>query len=90
SVSEILSRFTDYQIQMELALQAYTSSQISLEKSRIEAYRQMKYLIVVEQATLSEDNKYPDVVYNISLFVLLLSMAFGIGKIIVSTVNELK
>ncbi|MEI6894564.1 MAG: lipopolysaccharide biosynthesis protein, partial [Colwellia sp.] len=47
SVSEILSRFTDYQIQMELALQAYTSSQISLEKSRIEAYRQMKYLIVV-------------------------------------------
>ncbi|WP_022942917.1 LPS biosynthesis protein [Psychromonas hadalis] len=89
-VSEILSRFTGYKIKMELALQAYTSSQISLEKSRIEAYRQIKYLIVVEQATLSEENKYPDVIYNISLFLLLLSMAFGIGRIIVSTIQELK
>lgn len=89
-VSEILSKFTDYKIKMELALQAYTSSQISLEKSRIEAYRQIKYLIVVEQATLSEEHKYPDVIYNVSLFLLLLSLFFGIGKIIISTVNELK
>jgi len=89
-VSELLSRFTDYKIKMDLALQAYTSSQISLEKSRIEAYRQLKYLITVEKATLSEDSKYPDVIYNISLFLLLLSLAFGIGKIIISTIRELK
>jgi len=89
-VSELLSQFTDYKIKMDLALQAYTSSQISLEKSRIEAYRQLKYLITVEKATLSEDSKYPDVIYNISLFLLLLSLAFGIGKIIVSTIRELK
>ena len=89
-ISELLSKFTDYKIKMDLALQAYTSSQISLEKSRIEAYRQLKYLIVVERATLSEDSKYPDVVYNISLFLLLLSLAFGIGKIIISTIRELK
>ena len=89
-ISELLSKFTDYKIKMDLALQAYTSSQISLEKSRIEAYRQLKYLIVVEKATLSEDSKYPDVIYNISLFLLLLSLVFGIGKIIISTINELK
>lgn len=89
-VSEILAKFTDYKVQMELAIQAYTSSQISLEKSRIEAYRQIKYLIVVEKATLSQENKYPDVFYNISLFVLLFSLVFGIGKIIISTIQELK
>ena len=89
-VSEIMSRFTDYKIKMELALQAYTSSQISLEKSRIEAYRQMKYLITVEEPTLSEDNKYPDVLYNISLFLLLLSLFFGIAKIVITTIRELK
>ncbi|WP_413701728.1 lipopolysaccharide biosynthesis protein [Psychromonas sp. KJ10-10] len=55
AVSELLAKFTDYKVKMELALQAYTSSQISLEKSRIEAYRQIKYLIVVEKATLSEE-----------------------------------
>ncbi|MEG3755784.1 lipopolysaccharide biosynthesis protein [Psychromonas arctica] len=89
-VSELLSRFTDYKIKMDLALQAYTSSQISLEKSRIEAYRQLKYLITVEKATLSEDSKYPDAIYNISLLLLLLSLAFGISKIIISTIRELK
>lgn len=89
-VSEILVKFTDYKVKMELALQAYTSSQVSLEKSRIEAYRQLKYLIVVEESTLSEESKYPDVFYNISLFVLLLTLVFGIGKIIITTINELK
>lgn len=90
SVSEVLAQFTDYKVKMELAIQAYTSSQISLEKSRIEAYRQIKYLIVVEKATLSEESKYPDVFYNISLFVLLFSLVFGIGKIVISTIQELK
>lgn len=89
-VSEILAQFTDYKVKMELAIQAYTSSQISLEKSRIEAYRQIKYLIVVEKATLSQESKYPDVFYNISLFVLLFSLVFGIGKIVISTIQELK
>lgn len=90
AVSELLAKFTDYKVKMELAIQAYTSSQISLEKSRIEAYRQIKYLIVVEQATMSEESKYPDVFYNISLFILLLSLVFGIGKIVISTIQELK
>ena len=89
-VSEVLAQFTDYKVKMELAIQAYTSSQISLEKSRIEAYRQIKYLIVVEKATLSQESKYPDVFYNISLFVLLFSLVFGIGKIVISTIQELK
>lgn len=89
-VSELLAKFTDYKVKMELAIQAYTSSQISLEKSRIEAYRQIKYLIVVEQATLSQENKYPNVFYNISLFLLLFSIMFGITKIVIRTIQELK
>jgi len=89
-VSELLAKFTDYKVKMELAIQAYTSSQISLEKSRIEAYRQIKYLIVVEEPTLSQESKYPDVFYNISLFVILFSLVFGIGKIVISTIQELK
>lgn len=90
SVSEILAQFTDLKITTELALKAYTSSQVSLEKSRIEAYRKLKYLIVVEAATVPEDSKYPDTFYNITLFAILASMLFAIGKIIISTIHELK
>ena len=38
NVSQILAKFSDYKINLELALQSYPSSQVSLEKSRIEAY----------------------------------------------------
>lgn len=89
-VSEILARYTDLKVKMELALQAYTSSQVSLEKSRIEAYRQLKYLIVVEAATKPEEVKYPDVFYNVTLYFILSSMFFAIGKIIIATIRELK
>ncbi|WED24146.1 lipopolysaccharide biosynthesis protein [Vibrio sp. JC009] len=89
-VSEILAKYTDLKVKMELALQSYTASQVSLEKSRIEAYRQMKYLITVESATLPEESKYPNVFYNITLFLVVLSMTFAIGKIVLSTIRELK
>ncbi|MBE7213911.1 lipopolysaccharide biosynthesis protein [Shewanella benthica] len=89
SISEVLAKYTDYKIALELALQAYTSSQISLEKARIEAYRQLKYLIVLESPTQPQDNQYPDVFYNLSLFAAISLMLFGIGKIIIATVREL-
>lgn len=89
-MGEVLARYTDYKINMELALQAYTSSQVSLEKSRIQAYRQLKYLVIVESPTLPEDARYPRVFYNLSLFGVILLMLFGIGRIVLATVEELR
>ncbi len=90
NVSQILAKFSDYKINLELALQAYTSSQVSLEKSRIEAYRQLKYLITVESSTQPQEAKYPEVFYNISLFLAITLMVFGIGRIVIATVKELR
>jgi capsular polysaccharide transport system permease protein len=90
SVSQILAKFSDYKINLELALQSYTYSQVSLEKSRIEAYRQLKYLVTVESPTNPQDAKYPEVLYNISLFLAVTLMLFGIGRIVIATVSELR
>jgi capsular polysaccharide transport system permease protein len=90
NVSQILAKFSDYKINLELALQAYTSSQVSLEKSRIEAYRQLKYLVIVESPTQPQEAKYPEVFYNISLFLAITLMIFGIGRIVIATVSELR
>ncbi|STO57328.1 lipopolysaccharide biosynthesis protein [Grimontia hollisae] len=90
SVGEILAKYAELKIGLELALQAFTSSQISLEKARIEVYRKLKYLVVVESPTLPEDNAFPNVIYNITLFSLLLLMLFGIGRLVVATIHELK
>jgi capsular polysaccharide transport system permease protein len=90
SVGEILAQFADLKINLELALTAYTASQVSLEKSRIEAYRQLKYLIVVESPTLPEDSTYPKVFYNLALFITIALMLFLIGRIVFATVKELR
>lgn len=90
SVSQIAAKFGEYKIDMELALNAYMSSQISLEKSRIEAYRQLKFLVTVESPTMPEDAKYPNEFYNISLFLVLNMMFFGIARILIATIDELR
>ncbi|MCT8985725.1 lipopolysaccharide biosynthesis protein [Shewanella phaeophyticola] len=90
AVSEVLAQFADLKIELELALNGYTASEISLDKARIEAYRQLKYLVVVESATLPQDNQYPKTTYNILLFLVFQLMLFGIGKIIIATAKELR
>ncbi len=90
SISEILAKYTDYKVKLELAIKGYTSSQISLEKARIEAYKQLKYLVVVEKPTTPESHQYPAVLYNILLFSVLLMGTVLIVRIIVSVVNELR
>lgn len=89
TIATILATFSDHKIKLELALQAYASSLISLEKSRMEAYRKLQYLVVVESSTLPDDNKYPEVVYNLSLFAVVLLLLFGIGQISIATIREL-
>ncbi len=90
SISEVLAKFTDLKIELELALKGFASSIISLEKSRIEAYRQLKYLIVIEKSTRPESSSYPTVFYNVALLTILLLLLYGVGRIITATIRELK
>jgi capsular polysaccharide transport system permease protein len=90
SINEIISKFTNLKIALEQALQAYASSKISMEKSRIEAYRQIKYLVVVQKPTKPDDYAYPQITYNLLLTIVLLLIIFGIGRIVIATIEELK
>jgi capsular polysaccharide transport system permease protein len=88
-LSSILSEYSDLKINLELRLKAYMSSQISLEKSRVEAYRQLKHLITVQKPTQPTKNKYPETGYNLLLTFIILLMLFAITRIITSTIKEL-
>jgi capsular polysaccharide transport system permease protein len=88
-LSRILSEYSDLKINLELSLKAYVSSQISLEKSRVEAYRQLKHLVIIESPTKPVSNKYPETAYNIFLALSVLMMMYLIIRIIISTIKEL-
>ena len=88
-LNTILSEYSDLQMSLELRLKAYMSSQISLEKSRVEAYRQLKHLIIVQSPTQPSTSKYPETAYNMLLAFIILIMLFTIVRIIIITIKEL-
>ena len=89
SVSEVIAKYADYKLDLELALQAYTLSQVSVESAQVETYRQAKYLVTLESPTEPQDNQYPLIIYNLSLMLVLLLLLNAIVRIVMATVREL-
>ena len=89
SVSELMALYSNLQVQLQLAIQAYSSSLITLENARVEAYQKLQHLVTVESPTLPDDNAYPTVIYNLVLFGVSLLLIYGIVRIIVATIREL-
>ena len=89
SVSELMAQYSNLQVQLQLAIQAYSSSLITLENARVEAYQKLQHLVTVESSTLPDDNSYPTILYNLVLFGVALLLLYGIARIIVATIREL-
>ena len=89
SVNELMAQYSNLQVQLQLAIQAYSSSLITLENARVEAYQKLQHLVTVESPTLPDDNAYPTVIYNLVLFGVALMLVYGIVRIVVATIREL-
>ncbi len=89
SVSELMARYSNLQVQLQLAVQAFSSSLITLENARVETYQKLQYLVTVESPTLPENNAYPTIIYSLTLFGVVLLLAYGIVRIVLATIREL-
>ncbi len=89
SVGELMAQYSNLQVQLQLAIQAYSSSLITLENARVETYQKLQHLVTIESPTLPDDNAYPTVIYNLVLFGVALLLIYGIVRIIIATIREL-
>lgn len=89
SINQLMAQFSNLQVQVELAVQAYSSSLLTLENARVDTYEQLQHLVTIESPTLPDAAAYPKVFYNLILFGVFLSMAFIAGRIILATIKEL-
>jgi len=89
SVGELMAQYSNLQVQLQLAIQAFSSSLITLENARVETYQKLQHLVTIESPTLPDDNKYPTVVYNLVLFGVVLLLLYGIIRIVLATIREL-
>lgn len=89
SVTQQMAQYSNLQIQLQLAIQAFSSSLVSLENTRVEAYQQLQHLVTIESPTLPDDNAYPKIIYNLVLFGVILLIVYGTVRIVIATIKEL-
>lgn len=88
SLNDLMAQFTNLQLDLEFAKNAYAASLAALEQSRAEASKKIKHLVVVSRPTLAEEAKYPDRIYVLITALIVLSMMFGIVRMALSTIRE--
>lgn len=87
-LNQKVADFEALKAQVGFATDLYKISLSSLEKSRLEASRKLKKLIVIAQPLMAQDAQYPRKIYiGITSFILL-NILFGIGLLIHSIIRE--
>jgi capsular polysaccharide transport system permease protein len=90
NLNDITSGFQDLKMDIEFATDIYKTALITLEQARVEAYRKLKHLVIVESPELPEDAKYPRIIYNIATLGLILLLVYGVFVIVIATIREHK
>lgn len=80
--------FEELKAQVEFGTDVYKISLASLEKSRLEAVRKLKNLVVITSPQLAQDAYYPRRGYILLSAFLILTILFGIGQLIASVIRE--
>lgn len=88
AMNEVTARYMDVQTQATLAADLYKSGLISLEQTRVEAYRKLKHLLVVSQPSLAQDAEYPRRLYNLATIGVLLCLMYGLIVMGLATLRE--
>jgi len=88
AMNEVTAGYLDVQTQATLAADLYKTGLISLEQTRVEAYRKLKHLLVISQPTLAQDAEYPRRLYNLATVGVLLVLFYGLTVMGLATLRE--
>ncbi len=86
--SEVNARHADLLLDLGFATDLYKASLMSLEQARIEAYRKLKYLVVVDSPSLAEEAELPKKLYNVVSVLVVLLLLYGAMNITLATIKE--
>ncbi len=87
-LNDLMDEYTNLQLDLEFAKDAYASTLGALEQARAEASKKMKHLVIVSKPSLAEEAKYPDRFYILVTALIVLLMVFGITRMTISTIRE--
>lgn len=88
ALNELTAEYQEMEIELQLATDLYQATLVGYEKARVEAYRQLKHLVVVQAPARPDEALYPRILYNLTTLLVLLSLAYGIIMMTVATIRE--
>ena len=88
SFNNLMAQYQEMQLSSELYTDIYKSTLLGLERLKAEAYRKLRYLIVVSSANKPEEAEYPRRIYNIITYLIVVLLLFAIFKIIHAAIKE--
>jgi len=88
ALNDLMDEYTNLQLDLEFAKDAYASTLAAVEQARAEASKKMKHLVIVSKPSIAEEAKYPDRFYILVTALIVLLMVFGIIRMTISTIKE--
>ncbi len=88
ALNKVNADYQEIQMAAALASDLYKSALASHEAVRAEAYRKLKHLLIVQQPSKPEEDKYPRRMYNIITWFSALLLVYLVGKLIIAIVRE--
>ncbi len=89
-LNDLAAKFQDLTIEAQFAQDAYTLALTSVETTRIESSRKIKQLVVIQGANEPQSPTYPRKLYNLITIFVILSVAYGVIKVITMIIEEHK
>jgi capsular polysaccharide transport system permease protein len=88
SLNVLAGRFQQLLAELEFVSDAYRGALTALETARIESTRKLKSLVLVESPALPESAEYPRRIYSLLALLMGLTLLYGIGRLIVATIED--
>jgi len=88
TLNQIGVEFQQRKLAVDFAAELYRTAIESMEQARVEAYRKLKHLVVIQAPVLPEEAEYPRRLYNIFTVFVLLSLFYAIAIMVWATVQE--
>lgn len=88
AINELAVRFHELKSHAGFAQEAYKTSLIVVEKTRVDAARKVKSLVVVEPPTLPERAEYPRRLYNLLTVLIAGLLLYAVARLGVAVVHE--
>lgn len=88
SINRVNAEFEELKLAFEFASDIYRGGLQTLEQARVESYRKLKHLVIVQSARTPDEALMPYKLYNLVTLFVVLNLIYGIVAMIIATIRE--